>query len=98
MAQGAKARQDDRKRQYMWLVERLAGIMPPPPDLVSMGLDVSEPFPAFHSPIIEPGRGLVHDSEFASQLNAFGLIDDLEYATKLTRVANLAGIGSICSA
>lgn len=82
---------EQRKRQFAWFVRRSSGIMPAPPDFVSIGLDVSEPFPSFHSPIIQPGPGLAHDAAFTLHLNGFGLIEDVKYATELMNAANLTG-------
>jgi len=82
-----------RHDKFAWFVSHYADIGPAPSDFVSLGLDVSEPFPSFHSPIIQPGPGFVHDAVFASHLNEFGLImdDDEQYALDVMNAANDTG-------
>jgi hypothetical protein len=82
-----------RSSRMQWQAERYAGVPPPPPDFVALGLDVSPAAPSFHSVIFQPGPGFAHDSAFASHLNEFGLIgeNDFQYASDLMDAANTDG-------
>jgi hypothetical protein len=80
----------ERARSLSWLRSRTADVPPPPPEFVSIGLDISTAAPTFHSVIAQPGL-VGGDVDLAPRLNEAGLVDDPEFAVRLMKDANETG-------